>query len=69
VDILNSHHSQYYQGHTPPVEWEEKLIPVYFLAIGPGNEFEFALSPRPDCLRRIALPGWQQPSPPAIPRG
>ena len=56
VDILNSHHSQYYQGHTPPVEWEEKLIPVYFLAIGPGNEFEFALSPRrTGCAEDVAV--------------
>jgi len=49
VDIINNHQSEYYaagwnQG-TEPGDWEEPKM-VYFLAVPPGTEFEFALSLR-----------------------
>lgn len=49
VDIINNHHSEYYaagwnQG-TEPGDWDEPKM-VYFLAVPPGTEFEFALSLR-----------------------
>ncbi|HID23393.1 MAG TPA: type III-B CRISPR module RAMP protein Cmr6, partial [Planctomycetaceae bacterium] len=47
-DILNSHHSKYYQdetGREPPGDWEHP-VPVYFLAVAAGQTFEFALAKR-----------------------
>jgi CRISPR-associated protein Cmr6 len=45
VDIVNNHHSSYYQGEEPPGDWESP-VPVYFLAVAPGQEFSFALGTR-----------------------
>lgn len=50
-DLTNNHHSQYYgdgnaTGGVRPPNDAESPIPVNFLAIGEGNEFLFALSPR-----------------------
>ena len=45
LDIVNNHHARYYAGEDDPGDWEDP-IPVYFLAIGAGVEFEFALSDR-----------------------
>ncbi|MBF0290829.1 MAG: type III-B CRISPR module RAMP protein Cmr6 [Nitrospinae bacterium] len=48
VDIVNNHHSKYYQGknnNDAPGDWENP-IPVYFLAIGSGETFSFVLSKR-----------------------
>lgn len=49
LDIVNSHHSQYYgaadNNVPPPGDWENP-IPVYFPAIKPGAEFHFPLQPR-----------------------
>jgi CRISPR-associated protein Cmr6 len=50
-DLTNNHHSRYYgdgkaTGDVPPPNDAESPIPVNFLAIGEGNEFLFALSPR-----------------------
>ncbi len=45
VDILNNHHSKYYQEGEAPGDWESP-VPVYFLAIGPNQGFSFAISPR-----------------------
>ncbi len=46
-DIVNNHHPKYYRekGAEPPGDWENP-VPVYFLAVAPGQEFEFALSLR-----------------------
>lgn len=50
-DITNNHHPKYYSGENnmPPGDWENP-IPVYFLAVKPGTEFDFALS-----LRSVAV--------------
>src|SRR5205823_3596682 len=47
VDILNSHHSSYYQGvkNAPPGDWEGP-VPVYFLSVPAGQRFTFGLSAR-----------------------
>jgi len=45
VDIANSHHSKYYRGEQDPDDTENPN-PVYFLAVGAGAEFEFAVSDR-----------------------
>ncbi len=50
VDIVNNHHSDYYQAPEgdnkhPPGDWEDP-IPVYFLAVRAGQTFEFALAKR-----------------------
>jgi len=45
VDISNSHHSKYYRGEQYPDDTEDPN-PVYFLAIGKGVEFQFAISDR-----------------------
>lgn len=47
VDIVNNHHPDYYQGDSaiPPGDWESPR-PVYFLAVPPSQEFDFALAKR-----------------------
>lgn len=45
IEIVNNHHTEYYAGNDAPGDWESP-IPVYFLAVETGAEFEFALSPR-----------------------
>lgn len=50
VDIVNNHHPAYYQAEAndnahPPGDWENP-VPVYFLAVPVGVEFDFALSKR-----------------------
>lgn len=50
LDIVNNHHSKYYQGKNngdAPGDWENP-IPVNFLAIGARNTFTFALAKRRD---------------------
>lgn len=56
VDILNNHHAAYYQGHgdDAPGDWENP-VPVYFLAVERGTEFEFALAPRRDDIPESLL--------------
>ncbi len=43
VDILNNHHTNYYDGKDAPGDWEDPK-PVYFLAASPGVTFSFPLS-------------------------
>ena len=47
VDIVNNHHSAYYQSQedSPPGDWDSP-IPVYFLAVHAGQTFSFGLSKR-----------------------
>lgn len=45
LDIVNNHHTKYYQGTDAPGDWEDPSM-VSFLAIGPKNSFCFALSTR-----------------------
>lgn len=44
-DILNSHHSRYYQGTDAPGDWDEPNM-VSFLAVAPGQGFRFAVAGR-----------------------
>ena len=43
VDIVNSHHGDYYRGDGPPGDWENP-VPVNFLAVAPRTEFEFRVA-------------------------
>lgn len=45
VDIVNNHHREYYEGKCPPADWEDP-VPVHFLAVPAGVEFQFAVAPR-----------------------
>src|SRR5581483_6523363 len=45
VDIINNHHSQYYENDAPPGDWEDPIM-VSFLTVEPGTQFEFGLSTR-----------------------
>jgi CRISPR-associated protein Cmr6 len=45
VDIVNSHHGNYYRGDGPPGDWENP-VPINFLAVAPGMEFEFRVAAR-----------------------
>ena len=45
VDIANVHHAKYYQGKDGPGDWDNP-VPVYFLTVAAGTEFEFAVSDR-----------------------
>ena len=45
LDVVNNHHVDYYAGKDDPGDWENPTL-VYFLAVGAGVEFEFALSAR-----------------------
>ncbi|MFO8072230.1 MAG: type III-B CRISPR module RAMP protein Cmr6 [Polyangia bacterium] len=45
VDIVNNHHGKYYQGDDAPGDWEDP-VPVYFLAVNKGTEFDFAVTKR-----------------------
>ena len=59
LDVVNNHHPKYYDGQDDPGDWEAPIL-VYFLAIGPDEEFEFALSdrtPTDDGLLDLAK-GW-----------
>lgn len=46
-DLSNSHHAKYYTGKqpAPPADYEEP-VPISFLSVQSGTEFEFALSKR-----------------------
>ncbi len=48
LDILNPHYQPYYEsnGAMPPADYYNP-IPVFFLAVAPGQPFRFALAPRP----------------------
>lgn len=45
LDVINNHHTKYYAGEDDPGDWEEPS-PVYFLAVGRNEKFEFAVSDR-----------------------
>ena len=56
-DIVNNHHTKYYGGEDDPGDWEDP-IPVNFLAVASGAEFEFAVSDRSpdgDDLAELAM--------------
>lgn len=59
LDIVNNHYKDYYEGKDDPGDWENPN-PVYFLAVGGGEEFEFSISdrkPADDDLLETAC-GW-----------
>ncbi len=45
VDVVNNHHKNYYEGKDDPGDWEKPTL-AYFLAVGMGENFEFAISDR-----------------------
>lgn len=48
LDILNIHYQPYYKGgaeQSPPADYLSPVL-VYFLTVGEGQPFEFALAPR-----------------------
>ena len=45
LDVVNNHHDEYYAGKDDPGDWEDPTL-VYFLAIGAGEQCEFAISDR-----------------------
>ena len=49
VDIVNNHHSAYYQQKDDPGDWENPVL-VYFLSISPETTFSFAVSARVQSL-------------------
>ena len=45
LDVMNPHYAPYYQGTQPPADYHNP-VPVFFLTIGPGSEFLFAMASR-----------------------
>lgn len=45
LDVMNPHYAPYYQGSEPPADYHNP-VPVFFLTIGPGSEFLFAVASR-----------------------
>ena len=52
TDILNPHYSEYYQDSTKPPADYLSPIPVFFLTVAPGQDFEFFLAPRSGASRQ-----------------
>lgn len=46
IDVLNPHYPDYYGRGAAPGDYQSP-VPVYFLAVAPGQRFRFALAPRP----------------------
>lgn len=49
LDVMNPHYAPYYQGTAPPADYHNP-VPVFFLTIGPGSEFLFAVASCEDKL-------------------
>ena len=45
VDVINPHYPEYYQGTEPPADGQNP-IPIFFLTVGLGSEFLFAVGGR-----------------------
>jgi CRISPR-associated protein Cmr6 len=43
LDVMNPHYGPYYQGAQPPADYHNP-VPVFFLTIGLGSEFLFAVA-------------------------
>jgi CRISPR-associated protein Cmr6 len=43
LDVMNPHYAPYYQGTQPPADYHSP-VPIFFLTIGPGSEFLFAVA-------------------------
>ena len=44
VDVLTVHHKKYYEGASEPADDTEKPVPVHFLTLRPGVQFEIPLA-------------------------
>jgi len=53
LDVMNPHYAPYYQGTEPPADYHNP-VPVFFLTIGPGSEFLFAVASREEHLAEKA---------------
>jgi len=49
LDVMNPHYAPYYQGTAPPADYHNP-VPVFFLTIGPGSAFLFAVASREEKL-------------------
>jgi hypothetical protein len=56
LDVMNPHYGPYYQRSEPPADYHNPE-PVFFLTIGPGSEFLFAVASRERGLAERAQ-GW-----------
>jgi CRISPR type III-B/RAMP module RAMP protein Cmr6 len=45
LDVMNPHYAPYYQGTQPPADYHNPVL-VFFLTIGAGSEFLFAVASR-----------------------
>jgi CRISPR-associated protein Cmr6 len=72
LDIVNVHYQPYYQQGQPPADYYEPEM-VHFLVVKPGQEFEFALMPRPGTRHETSRPEQvaqaRVASPPDVTRG
>jgi len=53
LDVMNPHYAPYYRGTEPPADYHNP-VPVFFLTIGPGSEFLFAVASREEHLAEKA---------------
>lgn len=53
LDVMNPHYAPYYQGKAPPADYHNP-VPVFFLTIGAGSEFLFAVASREEHLAEKA---------------
>jgi cold shock CspA family protein len=43
IDVMNPHYADYYQGDVPPADYLSPT-PIYFLTVGQGNRYLFAVA-------------------------
>ncbi len=53
LDVMNPHYAPYYQGTQPPADYHNP-VPVFFLTIGAGSKFLFAVASREEHLAKQA---------------
>ena len=53
LEVMNPHYAPYYQGTQPPAAYHNP-VPVFFLTIGPGSEFLFAVAAHEERLAEKA---------------
>ena len=53
LDVMNPHYAPYYQGAAPPADYHNP-VPVFFLTIGAGSEFLFAVVSKEEQLAHQA---------------
>jgi len=50
IDIINPHYQPYYDDKRKPPADYYNPVPVFFLTVAPGQQFRFALAPRPGAM-------------------